>query len=295
VTVPSRRIRATLRLETREPYDPDGVLTVLGRRVVAGVETWRDGVYSRTLRLDSGVVTIALSAARDAPAVECDALVHDTSELPSIAARVRRLLDLDADSATIDAALGADPALAASVARTPGVRVPGTVDPEETVVRTIIGQQISVEAARTALDRLVHELGGRVADASDGEPDRTFPSSAVIAEHGREVLRGPARRIETIVATAAAMSTGELVVDASLSRDDLDRRLLGRSGIGPWTAGYLAMRALGDPDVLLTGDLALRQGAARLGLPAEARELAARGRSWEPWRSYAGMHLWRAA
>jgi AraC family transcriptional regulator of adaptative response / DNA-3-methyladenine glycosylase II len=109
------------------------------------------------------------------------------------------------------------------------------------------------------------------------------------------VLRGPGRRIDAIVTAAAALASGELVIDVGESRDELQTRLTALPGIGPWTAGYVAMRVLGSPDILLTGDLALRQGAARLGLPSDARSLAAHGATWAPWRSYAGMHLWRAA
>ena len=105
---------------------------------------------------------------------------------------------------------------------------------------------------------------------------------------------GPARRIDAIVGVAEALAAGSLTIDVGESREDLEQRLLALPGIGPWTAGYIALRVLGSPDILLTGDLALRQGAARLGLPSEARALAAYGARWAPWRSYAGMHLWRA-
>jgi AraC family transcriptional regulator of adaptative response / DNA-3-methyladenine glycosylase II len=108
------------------------------------------------------------------------------------------------------------------------------------------------------------------------------------------VLRGPSRRIDAIVGAAAALADGRLSIDVGESRDDLERRLMELPGIGPWTAGYVALRVLGSPDILLTGDLALRQGAARLGLPGDARGLAEYGARWAPWRSYAGLHLWRA-
>jgi AraC family transcriptional regulator of adaptative response / DNA-3-methyladenine glycosylase II len=231
--------------------------------------------------------------------VQCGAALADVSDLAPLVARVRRLLDLDADAQAIDAVLASDPALAPSVSASPGLRVPGAVDAEEIVFRALIGQQISVAAARTALTRLTEALGEPVDLRMPGEPGpasggftRLFPTAAAIAERGREVLRGPGRRIDAIVGAAEALAEGRLTIDIGESRDDLEQRLLALPGIGPWTAGYIALRVLGSPDVLLTGDLALRQGAARLGLPSEPRALAAHANAWAPWRSYAGMHLW---
>lgn len=288
----------SLRLPARAPFDGAAVLGFLGARSIAGVEAPVEGgdgrTYSRALALPHGpaVVRLTLGGTATAPFVECDATLADVADLAPLVARVRRLLDLDADAAAIDDALSADPALAASVAAAPGRRVPGAVDAEEIVFRALIGQQISVPAARTALTRLTDAIG-RPIDL--GGFTRLFPTAAAIAEHGRAVLRGPARRIDTIVETAAAIASGDLVIDVGESREELESRLTARPGIGPWTAGYIAMRVLGSPDILLTSDLAIRQGAARLGLPDEQRALATYGARWAPWRSYAGMHLWRAA
>lgn len=284
----------SLRLPARAPFDGRALLSFLSARAVAGMETGGDASYARALRLPHGpaVVRLELAGTAEAPAVQCDATLTDVADLAPLVARVRRLLDLDADAAAIDAALAADPALAPSVRSAPGLRVPGAVDAEEIVFRALIGQQISVPAARTALTRLTDALGEPV--ELDGFT-RLFPTAAAIAAEGRSVLRGPARRIDAIVGVARALADGSLLIDVGEARDDLEARLLALPGIGPWTAGYIALRVLGSPDLLLTGDLALRQGAARLGLPAEARALAAHGARWAPWRSYAGMHLWRAA
>ncbi len=207
---------------------------------------------------------------------------------------MRRLFDLDADAVAIDTALATDPRLAASVAATPGIRVPGCLDPHELVFRALVGQQVSVKAARTALSRLAAELGDR-ADGPAGAPTVLFPTAGAIAAGGESVLRGPAARIRTIVDVARRLASGELVVAPERERGELAHDLLAVPGIGPWTAGYVAMRVTRAPDVLLTGDLALRNGAAALGLPADARSLDLEGRAWAPWRSYASMHLWRAA
>lgn len=286
-----------LRLPARPPFDAAGVFDWLSARTLDGVERAGDDRYERTLRLPGGPAVVAFAASGDAaaPAIDVEARLATLADLPPLVARVRRLFDLDADAVAIDAALSRDPALAASVAETPGIRVPGCLDPHELVFRALIGQQISVKAARTALARLAAELGERVTPYADGAPTTLFPSAATIAEHGHEVLRGPAARVRTIIDVASRLASGSLVVASERERVELQADLLTVPGIGPWTAGYVAMRVTRAPDVLLTGDLALRNGADFLGLPSTASELAALGTRWAPWRSYASMHLWRAA
>jgi len=290
------RTSISLQLPARAPFDGRGVLRFLGTRAIAEVERATDDTYSRTLRLPNGFATVELSLAGTdaAPAIACTARLSSLADLAPLVSRVRRLFDLDADAQAIDLALAADPALAHMVEATPGIRVPGSMDPQETLFRALIGQQVSVAAARTALTRLAAALGEEFPGDGDG-PRRLFPTAEAIAAGGREVLRGPATRIDTIIRVAEALSTGELTLSLGETREELESRLTVLSGIGPWTAGYVAMRVLGSPDILLTSDLALRQGAGRLGLPAEPRALTERGAGWAPWRSYAGMHLWRAA
>ena len=307
-----------LRLPARPPFDAAGVFAWLEARAVAGVEVAAAGRFQRTLRLPGGPALVEFGAGGDAgsPAIDVDARLATLADLPPLVARVRRLFDLDADAVAIDEALGADPVLAPSVAAAPGIRVPGCLDPHELVFRALIGQQVSVKAARTALTRLAADLGEQVGidqlgvdrfdelgdpgrpagdDASVPAPHLLFPTAAAIAEHGAEVLRGPAARVRTIVDVARRLDSGELVVAPEREREDLRLDLLEVPGIGPWTAGYVSMRVTRAPDVLLTGDLALRNGAERLGLPGSAAELDALGARWAPWRSYASMHLWRAA
>ncbi|MGO4689394.1 AlkA N-terminal domain-containing protein [Glaciibacter sp. 2TAF33] len=288
----------SLRLPARAPFDGRGVLGFLGTRALAGVETRAPDSYARTIRLPNGFATVDLhlSGTDAAPTITCDARLSTLADLAPLVSRVRRLLDLDADAQAIDSALASDAGLAASVTATPGIRVPGSIDPEETLFRALIGQQVSVAAARTALTRLAAAFGDELPGAAESDPlRRLFPTAERIAAHGRDVLRGPMARINAIIGVAEALASGELVLDVGETRHELESRLTAMPGIGPWTAGYVAMRVLGSPDILLTSDLALRQGAGRLGLPAEARALAARGAGWAPWRSYAGMHLWRAA
>ncbi len=295
---PEMGTTVTLQLPARAPFDGRGVLGFLGVRAIPGVEAATADSYSRTLRLPTGVAAVQLSLAGTptAPLVSCVARLTSLADLAPLVSRVRRLLDLDADAQAIDLALAADPRLAASVAGTPGIRLPGSVDPEETLFRALLGQQVSVAAARTALSRLAEALGDQLPDAgATAGLTRLFPTSARIAADGRDVLRGPAARIDTVIRVAEALASGDLVLSYGQARQTLESSLVALAGIGPWTAGYVAMRVLGSPDILLTSDLALRQGAARLSLPADAKRLAAHGAGWAPWRSYAGMHLWRAA
>ncbi len=275
----------TLRLPAREPFDGTGLMKFFADHAVTGIESGDEQSFRRSARLPHGTAQIELRL--DGPAaVLCTARLENMADLATLVARVRRLLDLDADSEAIDDALRHDPALAESVLTHPGVRLPGSLDADETLVRTIIGQQISVAAARTVLGRLAAGLS---------ETPGLFPTAAVIAERGHEMLRGPATRVAAILGVARALANGELVLDFGMPADELVARLVALPGVGPWTAGYLAMRVLGNPDVLLTTDLVMLSSAASLGLPGTPNGLADYGARWAPWRSYAGLHLWRTA
>ena len=242
-----------------------------------------DGVFERTLRLPGGLARIAVRL--DGPtAVSVSARLDRVADLSVLVARVRRLFDLDADAVAIDDALGRDPVLAPLVAAVPGIRIAGAMDADEALFRTLVGQQISIAAARTVLGTLARELG----------TDGLFPTAQQFAERGHEVLRGPASRVATIIGAAEAIVDGRLRLDVGQSTEDFTAGLVALPGIGPWTAGYLAMRVLGNPDVLLTTDLVLQQSAAALGIPSKPQELARHGARWAPWRSYANLHLWRA-
>lgn len=297
----------TLRLPYREPFDPHGLLGFFAARAVAGVESVRGGTYRRTLRLPHGPATVSLDLVSTPGAVPATLRLSDPRDLGPAVARLRRMLDLDADPVAVDAALGADPALAGSVAEVPGIRVAGAADPAETAVRTVLGQQVSVAAARTAAARMVSVLGEHLpaglgpaptaepGDPPGDEPWLLFPTPATISERGHEVLAGPARRISTVLGVCAGLASGALVLDAGRDPEELRAELVALPGVGPWSAGYLAMRVLGDPDELLASDLAVRRGAEAVGLPGDATGLRARSARWAPWRSYAATHLWRVA
>jgi AraC family transcriptional regulator of adaptative response / DNA-3-methyladenine glycosylase II len=292
-------------LTTEAPYDGAAVFRYLAGHAAPGIEDGDDTGYRRRVRMPGGSTgagttgpgTTGLGAINPATtdialtlvgptSVLCTTTLDDRCDVTPLLDRIRRLLDLDTDSGAVDAHLGADPALAVAVAASPGIRLPGSLDAEESLFRTLIGQQISIAAARTVTGNLVRQLCG---------DSGLFPTAAQIATHGPEVLRGPATRIATIVRVAEALASGALTVNDRMPADELIDSLVGVRGIGPWTAGYVALRVLSAPDVLLNTDLVLLQGAARLGLPATPRGIADYGRRWAPWRSYAGMHLWRAA
>ena len=308
-----------------QPFDGAGVTRFLSAHAIEGVEAVRGGEYWRSLALPHGQGLVAVRA--DSEGVVGRAWLSDTDDLTPLTAAVARLYDLDADAPAIDRALAVVPELGASLRAAPGIRMPGSTDANETLFRTLIGQQVSVKAARTVQGRLAEALGDPLVVGPSAARDELglgllFPTASQIADGGTGVVRGPASRVRTILGVAQAVADGSLVLEASPALDMppvldvppvldgslvLERpgqaatvqqfmaRLEALPGIGPWTAGYVAMRVLGAPDILLDGDLALRAGAAALGLASERRELVRYAERVAPWRSYFGMHLWRDA
>lgn len=275
-------------LPYRGPLDASGIFHWMAARAVSGVEEATATSFSRHLRMAGGAAWFEVSQDA-AERLHLRARVAQLGDLAPLVSTVRRIFDLDADPLAIDQALSAHPELAPLVARTPGIRVPGSADPHEMLIRAMIGQQITVVAARTALTALTDALGERT------EQGLLFPTMSAIAERGAEVLRGPGARIRAIVGAATALADGTLRL--TVGDDGVEQRaaLLAMPGIGPWTADYVRMRVLGDPDVILPGDVALRAGAAASGLPGDPLPLVAWAERAAPWRSYLSAHLWRAA
>jgi AraC family transcriptional regulator of adaptative response / DNA-3-methyladenine glycosylase II len=295
----------SLRLTAREPFDGAGALDWLAVRAVAGLEAVRrDGggaveEYSRAVRLDAGAAVVTLRA--EPRGVALTARLEHLEDLPALLARVRRLMDLDADPDAVDRALAVHPLVAPSAKRSPGIRIPGSLDATEMLTRAVLGQQVSVAAARTAVERVVGALGEPLPVALAGPPrsgprvDRLFPSASALADSVVAATTGPTARRAALARAALAIADGTLSLDVGQTREDFTAALEAIPGIGPWTSNYVALRVLGSPDVLLTGDSAVRAGAKALGLPADARDLAAAVAPLAPWRSYLMMHLWRAA
>jgi len=362
-----------LALPFRAPLDLGGLFAFLRARAVPGVEDAGARHYRRSLRLPRGPAVVELRPGDGDMAARLS--VSDTRDVADAEARVRALLGLDADPEPVAAALGDDPHLGPLLRENPGIRVPGAVDGAEIVARAVLGQQVSVAAARTTTGRLAAALGEPISgdaasgrapvssrgapisndsatggnaashgarasngdtasngEASDGAPatngdpasnrdsasnrngtsdgnaassrgspstghepiTRLFPTAAALAEGAAHVLTGSRRRTETLRTACAAIADGTLAVHADREPDRLREELQRIPGVGPWTANYVVLRVLGDPDVLLDGDLALRRGAARLGLPERPDRLREHAERWRPWRSYAGLLLWRA-
>ncbi|HXH33108.1 MAG TPA: AlkA N-terminal domain-containing protein [Plantibacter sp.] len=281
----------TLSLPFRRPFDASGIFAWLAPRAVDGVELAGPDHYSRLLALPGGTAWFDVRQVGDELLLTAE--VTDLADLPVLVSRVRRLFDLDADPSAADALLATDPHLAASVAATPGIRLPGAVDPEEMLFRAMVGQQITVAAARTQLRRLADEVSTTVPERHGLH--RLFPTAAQIVAGGRAALVGPRARIESVLGVAEALTSGELAIGFGDDRDELRTRLLAMKGIGPWTADYVSMRVLGNPDAFLPGDVAVRSGAGRLGLPSDPKSLTAAAEAFAPWRSYLCLHLWKAS
>ncbi|RSN14650.1 AraC family transcriptional regulator [Nonomuraea sp. WAC 01424] len=260
-----------LRLHRREPYDVAGVFGFLASRAIPGLEVAGPASYSRVV--PGG--TITLTPQRDHVAL--DVAVADTRQLARVVARCRRLLDLDADPEAIAAALG-QTSLAPLVEARPGLRVPGTFDGFELAVRAVVGQQISVAGARTLLGRIVARTGGPL-----------FPTAAELRDADLTGLGLTNRRIAALADLAGRVADGDIDLDGGQDPAESVTELLKVPGIGPWTASYIALRALRDPDAWPTGDLVLNKRMAALGIPHDHIE------RWRPWRAYAALHLWSSS
>ncbi|MFE5409266.1 DNA-3-methyladenine glycosylase 2 family protein [Microbacterium sp. NPDC056569] len=299
-----------LALPHRGTLDAPGLFAWMAARAIPGAEGATASTFARTLRLPHGPAWFELRL-DDLGRVRLRAALTNLADLSTLVTRARRLFDLDADPDAVDESLARHPELAPLVAALPGIRVPGAADPHEMLIRAMVGQQITVVAARTALTALTTALGEEVpafagmlsADTGTSagagpekspEPVRLFPTMAAIADHGPEVLRGPAARIRSITGAAAALADGSLTLTAGDDAADQRAALLAMPGIGPWTADYVRMRVLADPDVFLPGDVAVRAGAAATGLPADPRALDDWAARTAPWRSYLTAHLWHA-
>ncbi len=278
-----------LRLPYRAPLDGEGLITFLARRAVPGVEEVRDGAYRRSLRLPHSSGTVELRPA-DGHVLASFRLL-DARDLAAAVQRTRALLDLDSDPRGVAEALGDDPLLGALVRRVPGLRVPGAVDGHELAVRALLGQQISLSAAATLAARLAALLGEPLEHPLGGVT-RLFPSSAALAEADLEGLPMPATRRRALGALAVSLAGAEMAIDAGADRGEARRRLLELPGIGPWTAEYIAMRALRDPDAFLPGDLGVRHALQRLGADGHPLAVGRLARRWRPYRAYAVAHLW---
>ena len=291
----------TLRLPTRTPFAGREVLDFIGRRAIPGIEVYTPGVdggspvYVRGARLPGGPAEIEIGLPDDPRPDHVSATVRltDWSDLATCVQRIRRMLDLDADPCAVDEHFASDPILGPLVSAVPGRRSAVGLDPFETLVRAIVGQQISVAGARTVTAHLVdscHRSTGDESDLARATTLHPFPTPESVADAPDAAFSMPTSRRDTIRRAAEAVACDEIVLDVGADPDETRRRLLALRGIGPWTADYVLMRALGHPDVLLATDLGVRHALS--GLDVTPTELARSAPSWSPWGSYATHHLW---
>ena len=281
-----------LRLAYRAPYDWAHMLEFFAARAVPGVERVDAQSYARTVACGASHALIRVSALPEEDALRLQVRGAPTTALQQLAATARRVFDLAADPARIGTELARDRLVGPLVRARPGLRIPGAWDPFECAVRAVLGQQVSVAAARTFAARLVQRAGAAIRGGSAGLT-HLFPTPAALAAVDLDGLGITRSRAATLHALARAVL--ERRVDFSAAPAELATALAAVSGIGPWTAQYVLLRALGEPDALPSADLVLRRMAAPAARMLSGRQLDERARDWQPWRGYAVMHLWRAA
>lgn len=290
----------TLRLRYRPPYDWDAMLDHLRARAVPGVEIVENGSYRRTVEMDGFVGSIEVMHLPRRHSLGVTIRFPNVRSFPAIVARVRRLFDLGADIETIDAHLSRDPLLAPLVAQRPGLRAPGGWDGFELAVRAILGQQVSVAAARRLAGQLVALHGKPVSkDKSERSScpalSHIFPTAERLASAGRIGLGMPDARQTSLKALAeAAVANPDLFCPLG-TLQETTVRLRTIRGVGEWTAQYIALRALGEMDAFPASDIGLLRGASKMdGTRSTAAGLLRRAEPWRPWRAYAAQHLWAA-
>jgi AraC family transcriptional regulator of adaptative response / DNA-3-methyladenine glycosylase II len=277
------------RLHFRPPYHWQAMLDFLAPRATPGVEVVEDSTYRRSITANGfeGYFEVSLDPSRDALLVRID--FPDPRSLFGIVERIRAMFDLNADWTSIVKTLRSDPALSASVHADPGVRVPGCWNGFELAVRAILGQQVTVRGATSLAGRLVAAFGKKF-DRPKGLT-HLFPSPEALASAKLTSVGLTSARAETIRALASAVRSGKIKFEGVVDSDQFLGRLCEIPGIGAWTAQYVAMRALGEPDAFPSSDLGLLRALSL----SSAREVERRAEPWRPWRAYAAMYLWRMA
>jgi AraC family transcriptional regulator, regulatory protein of adaptative response / DNA-3-methyladenine glycosylase II len=286
----------SVRLAYRPPYDWDAMLSFLGARAIPGVEIVAGDLYRRTIAIGAnrGVISVAPAAKNR---IDVRVRFPDMAALPQIIARVRRVFDLAADPDTIGTHLALDSVLAPLVAARPGLRVPGAWDGFELAVRAILGQQITVPAATKLLGKLVQAFGDPLpATMKESEGlSHLFPGVARIAKADLTTLGMPGARATAVTSLAQAIAADPAIFSRGASLEDAILKLRALPGIGEWTAQYIAMRELREPDAFPAADIGLlRAMADDGGRRPSPSELLLRSERWRPWRAYAALHLWAA-
>ncbi|MCH1599553.1 MAG: helix-turn-helix domain-containing protein [Pseudomonadales bacterium] len=279
-------------LSYRPPYDWSAILAFLAYRAIPGVEAVTETSYARTFRLDEKAGHFVASFDAEAHQIHLKISYPETRHLYHIIDRVRSLFDLRADSAQIDAFLSQDALLRPMVERFPGQRVPGCWSGFEVAVRAILGQQVTVKAASTLVARIA-ERYGRPYDCELEGLDYTFPEPAELMDADLNGMGIVGQRIAAIQAVARMVAAGELRMDCGVDTETFGEKICCIKGIGEWTAQYIAMRALNDPNAFPHSDLILRRAATAPGETLTPKQLRERAEPWQPWRAYCVILLWR--
>jgi AraC family transcriptional regulator of adaptative response / DNA-3-methyladenine glycosylase II len=285
----------TLFLSYRPPYDWEAILDHFAHRAIPGVETVADGCYRRCVSENGEAGSVEVAHAPLRAALALTVRVPNVRALPGLVGRVKRMFDVAADADVIGAALSTDAALAPLVRQRPGLRVPGGWDGFELAVRAVLGQQVSVSAARKLAGSLVRVCHRQPTAARGESPAFSFPGPAVVAAANLDELGMPRSRKATLKALATACVETPEILEPAASLDEAVTRFGAISGIGDWTAHYIALRALGETDAFPVHDAGLLRAAASIGLASTPRELLARSEKWRPWRAYAAQHLWSSS
>ncbi len=282
-----------LRLTCRDPIDWPHLAGYFETRRIPGVEAVAGGAYHRVIEADDKTNILTVRMAKDGIRIELDRAAG--RDLMRVCNRVRNQFDLDANPKRVDEVLAEDSFLAKSVRAHPGMRVPGAYDPFELMLRAIVGQQISVKGTTTILGRIVEAHGEPLEPglARDGLTHKA-PTPETLADANLDGLGMNGAKIRTIQHAARAVASGAIPLDGSASFEELDEALLAVPGIGPWTAGYIAMRAFRNPDAFLPTDLGVKHALADIVPSKRQKEIEARAERWRPWRAYALLHLWRS-
>jgi len=294
---PGAEAGVTLRLRYCPPYDWESMLGYLRARAIAGVEVVENGSYRRTVEIDGFTGSVQVAHLPQQKSLGVTIWFPKVRAFPAIVSRVRRLFDLGADIETIDAHLSRDPLLAPLVAKRPGLRAPGGWDGFELAVRAILGQQISVAAARRLAGQLValHVKPVAAGHRGNSRLSHLFPTAERLASAKSIGLAMPAARQRSLKALAEAAAANPSLFRLSGSIEEAIVRLRAIRGVGEWTAQYIALRALREMDAFPASDVGLLRGAATMdGTRSNSASLLTRAESWRPWRAYAAQHLWAA-
>jgi AraC family transcriptional regulator of adaptative response / DNA-3-methyladenine glycosylase II len=288
-------VGVTLWLRYRPPYDWAAMLAHLEARAIDGVEQVEGGRYRRTVSHEGRLGTVEVSHAPARHSLAVTVRFPDVRALPALLTRVRQVFDVGADIETIGAHLSRDPFLAPLVARRPGLRTPGGWEGFELAVRAILGQQVSVAAARRLAGRLVALCGEALPDRLQPGLSHAFPSAERVVSANLDALGMPGARREALKALAEAALADPQLFRPLGSAEEAVARLRAIRGVGEWTAQYIALRALREPDAFPASDLGLLRGAAAgSGTRPTPTDLLQRAEPWRPWRAYAAQHLWAA-